>query len=175
MLCAQRTGHIITISSIAGLIGQEFASAYAISKKFALEGWMESLHFDVQPYGIHTAIVEPGFFRTELLVDASTRWPELTIDYYAERTGAQKKWWQAQNGQQVGDPAKLARALLELAHGEQPPQRWVGGADAIDAATGKVAQLKQQVEAPRELGLTLALDDVEAATAGPSPRTPLTE
>ncbi|WP_241986864.1 SDR family NAD(P)-dependent oxidoreductase [Cryobacterium fucosi] len=62
----QRSGHIITISSAAGIIGQEFVAAYAASK-FALEGWMESLEFDVQPFGIHTTIVEPGFFRTDML------------------------------------------------------------------------------------------------------------
>ncbi|WP_244185982.1 SDR family oxidoreductase, partial [Arthrobacter agilis] len=80
----QRSGHVITISSAAGMIGQEFCAAYAASK-FALEGWMESLHYDLAPYGIHTTVVEPGFFRTELLVeDASSIWPELSIEDYAE-------------------------------------------------------------------------------------------
>ncbi len=81
----QRDGHVITISSSAGLIGQEFCAAYAASK-CGVEGWMESLRYDVAPYNIHTTIVEPGFFRTELLVDASTTWPELSIDDYAPRT-----------------------------------------------------------------------------------------
>ena len=76
VLRKQRAGHVITISSLAGLIGQEFCAAYAASK-FGLEGWMESLRFDVAPYGIHTTIVEPGFFRTELLVDSSTTWPDV--------------------------------------------------------------------------------------------------
>lgn len=80
---ARRSGHIVTISSIAGLVGQEFCVAYAASK-FGVEGWMESLRHDVEPYGITTTIVEPGFFRTELLVDASTSWAELAIDDYAE-------------------------------------------------------------------------------------------
>ena len=71
----QQSGHVVTISSTAGLIGQEFVAAYAASK-FGVEGWMESLRFDVDPYGIRTTIVEPGFFRTELLVEgASTIWP----------------------------------------------------------------------------------------------------
>ena len=77
---AQRSGQVITITSSAGLVGSEFAGAYAASK-FALEGWMESLRYDVEPYGITTTIVEPGFFRTELLVEgASSIWPELTLD-----------------------------------------------------------------------------------------------
>ena len=82
----QRSGHVVTISSTAGLIGQEFVAAYAASK-FGVEGWMESLRFDVEPFGIHTTIVEPGFFRTELLVEgSSTIWPELSIDDYTDRT-----------------------------------------------------------------------------------------
>ena len=85
VLREQRAGHIITISSLAGLIGQEFCAAYAASK-FGLEGWMESLRFDLAPFKIHTTIIEPGFFRTELLVDSSTTWPELSIDDYAPRT-----------------------------------------------------------------------------------------
>jgi len=70
----RRSGHIITISLLAGLVGQEFCVAYAAAK-FGVEGWMESLRFDVAPFGINTTIIEPGFFRTELLVDASTSWP----------------------------------------------------------------------------------------------------
>ena len=67
----QRSGHVVTISSTAGIVGQEFCSAYAASK-FGLEGWMESLRFEVEPFGIHTTIVEPGFFRTDLLTKEST-------------------------------------------------------------------------------------------------------
>ena len=60
----QRSGHVVTMSSTAGIAGQEFCSAYAASK-FGLEGWMESLRFEVEPFGIRTTIVEPGFFRTD--------------------------------------------------------------------------------------------------------------
>jgi NAD(P)-dependent dehydrogenase (short-subunit alcohol dehydrogenase family) len=81
----QRSGNVVTITSTAGIVGQEFCSAYAAAK-FGVEGWMESLHFEVEPFGIHTTIVEPGFFRTELLEMASTAYAELSIDDYAERT-----------------------------------------------------------------------------------------
>jgi NAD(P)-dependent dehydrogenase (short-subunit alcohol dehydrogenase family) len=67
----QRSGQIVTITSLGGIVGGEFTSAYAASK-FALEGWMESLRPEVAPYGVMTTIVEPGFFRTELLEPAST-------------------------------------------------------------------------------------------------------
>ncbi|MFF8847903.1 SDR family oxidoreductase [Streptomyces sp. NPDC015127] len=154
----QRDGHVITMSSMAGLIGQEFVIAYAASK-FGVEGWMESLRYDVEPYNIRTTIVEPGYFRTELLVDASTTWPEPTIDDYAERTAATVEAWKGMSGQQPGDPAKLARALLTLAGQDQPPLRFVAGADAIEGVSAKARELLAQAEASRELGGNLAHDD----------------
>ncbi|MGW0475698.1 SDR family oxidoreductase [Streptomyces coeruleorubidus] len=158
----QRAGHIITLSSIAGLVGAEFNAAYAASK-FGVEGWMESLRGDIAPYNIRTTIVEPGFFRTELLVDASTTWPEPTIDDYAERTTATVEAWKSINGQQPGDPAKLAHALLTLADQSEPPLRFLAGADAIEAATAKAKELLAQAEASRELGGNLGHDDTASA------------
>ncbi|MBK3566422.1 MULTISPECIES: SDR family oxidoreductase [unclassified Streptomyces] len=155
VLREQRAGHVITLSSSAGLIGQEFCVAYAASK-FGVEGWMESLRYDVEPYGIRTTVVEPGFFRTELLVDASTTWPEPTIDDYAERTTATVAAWKSMNGQQTGDPAKLARALLTIAAQENPPLRFVAGADAIESVEAKARDLLAQARASRELGGDLA-------------------
>src|SRR5213594_750206 len=128
----QRSGHIISISSTAGLVGFAFCSAYAASK-FGLEGWMESLQQEVGPFGITTTIVNPGFFRTELLEPASVTYAEPSIEDYADRTAEQLKWWQAQSGQQGGDPAKLAQALVAIAS-EEPPRRFIGGADAIGLA-----------------------------------------
>ena len=157
----QRSGHVVTISSTAGLIGQEFVAAYAASK-FGVEGWMESLRFDVDPYGIRTTIVEPGFFRTELLVEgASTMWPELSIDDYAERTASTIAVWQGMNGQQGGDPAKLAAALVTITELDNPPLRWVAGADAVAAVEQKARDLLAQVDAHRELSTTLAHDDAQ--------------
>ncbi|MFD6339636.1 SDR family oxidoreductase [Streptomyces sp. NPDC060131] len=161
ILRKQRAGHIITLSSSAGLIGQEFCVAYAASK-FGVEGWMESLRYDVEPYNIHTTVVEPGFFRTELLVDGSTIWPEPTIDDYAERTTATVAAWKSMNGRQTGDPAKLARALLTIAGQSKPPQRFVAGADAIEGVTAKAQELLAQAEASRELGGNLGYDDTHA-------------
>ena len=155
---AQRSGQVITITSSAGLVGSEFAAAYAASK-FALEGWMESLRYDVEPYGITTTIVEPGFFRTELLVEgASSIWPELTLDDYAERTASTIAFWKSMNGRQGGDPAKLAAALVSLAGTEQPPLRWLAGADAVATAEQKANELLAQADAHRELSSSLAFD-----------------
>ncbi|MFP2906738.1 SDR family oxidoreductase [Pyxidicoccus sp. 3LFB2] len=154
----QRSGHIVTITSVAGLIGQEFCAAYAASK-FGLEGWMESLRFDVAPYGIRTTIVEPGFFRTELLEEASTIWPKLSIDDYAERTAKTTAAWKSMNGKQAGDPARLAKALLTVIEQPEPPLRWVAGADAVAAVEQKAKELLTQLDAHRSLSSSLAHTD----------------
>jgi len=158
----QRSGLVISISSTAGVVGDAFASAYAASK-FGLEGWMEGLAGELEPYGIRTMIVEPGFFRTELLQPESTTFAELSIDDYAERTAETIPAWQAMNGRQAGDPAKLARALIQLADSDQPPLRWVAGEDAVEGVEQKARLLLAQVDAHRELSTGLAYDDARAA------------
>jgi len=158
----ERSGHVISISSTAGIVGWEFTSAYAASK-FGLEGWMESLQPEVAPFGIRTTIVEPGFFRTELLEEASVSYGDQSVEDYADRTAEQLEWWKAQNGQQAGDPAKLGRALVTMAGQEQPPLRFVAGADAVAVVEQKAADLKEQVEAYRELSASLALDELAPA------------
>ncbi len=154
----QRSGHIISISSSAGLAaGYDFVTAYAASK-FGLEGWMESLQAEVAPFGINTTIVNPGFFRTELLTEQSTNYAAPSISDYNERRGPLVEYWKAQNGRQSGDPAKLARALITIASQEPPPRRFIAGADAIATAEQKIAELKAQIEAHRGLSTSLAFD-----------------
>jgi NAD(P)-dependent dehydrogenase (short-subunit alcohol dehydrogenase family) len=157
----QRSGNIVTITSTAGIVGQEFCSAYAAAK-FGVEGWMESLRFEVEPFGIHTTIVEPGFFRTELLEKESTAYAELSIDDYAERTAQTRPAWEAMSGKQGGDPAKLAKALVTVVDEEQSPLRWVAGADAVETVEQKANDVLAQVDAYRELSSSLALDEAQA-------------
>jgi NAD(P)-dependent dehydrogenase (short-subunit alcohol dehydrogenase family) len=153
----QRSGHVITISSTAGLVGFEFGTAYAASK-FGVEGWMESLAAEIAPFGINTTIVNPGFFRTELLTAQSTNYAAPSIADYDERRAAQLEFWKGQNGQQSGDPAKLARALITIASQEPPPRRFIAGADAIGTAEQVVADLKVQIDAERDLSTSLSFD-----------------
>jgi NAD(P)-dependent dehydrogenase (short-subunit alcohol dehydrogenase family) len=154
----QRAGHVITISSTAGLAsGFEFTSAYAASK-FALEGWMESLRAEVAPFGIHITVVNPGFFRTELLSEQSTNYAEPSIPDYAERGTALRAMWKGTHGQQAGDPAKLAQALLAIAAQEPPPRRFLAGADAIATVEQKIADLRADIESNRQLSASLAFD-----------------
>ena len=153
----QRSGLVITMSSTAGVTGAAFTSAYAASK-FALEGWMESLTPEVAPFGIRTMIVEPGFFRTDLLQDTSTVWPGPTIDDYAQLTHDTIDGWKAMNGKQGGDPAKLAAALLQLVQSNTPPTRWVAGADAVTSIEQKANELLAHADAYRALSASLDHD-----------------
>jgi NAD(P)-dependent dehydrogenase (short-subunit alcohol dehydrogenase family) len=154
----RRSGHVITISSTAGLASAvEFTCAYAASK-FGLEGWMEALRVEIAPFGIHTTVVNPGFFRTELLSEQSTRYAEPSIADYAERRTTLLAGWRATHGKQSGDPAKLAQALLTIASQEPPPRRFLAGADAIATAEKKIADLQADIESNRQLSTSLAFD-----------------
>jgi NAD(P)-dependent dehydrogenase (short-subunit alcohol dehydrogenase family) len=160
VLRAQGHGLIITISSTGGITGQAFVSAYSAAK-FAVEGWMESLAPEIAAFGIRTMLVEPGFFRTELLTDESTKWPEPSIDGYAEKTRETVAAWKGMNGRQGGDPDKLAKALIQLAGLAEPPQRWPAGADAVAALEQKARTLLAQANAHRDLSFSLAHDDAK--------------
>ena len=156
----QRSGHVLTISSSAGFAGFEYGTAYAASK-FGVDGWMESLAPAIEPFGIHPTVVNPGFFRTELLTKESTNYAPPTIADYAERNAAQHEFWDGMNGKQGGDPAKLAQALLTITEQERPPFRFIAGADAIAQAEEKLAERRQQIDAYRDLSSSLALDEAE--------------
>jgi NAD(P)-dependent dehydrogenase (short-subunit alcohol dehydrogenase family) len=159
VLRRQRAGQVITVTSTAGLVGAGFTSAYAASKH-ALEGWMESLADEVAPFGISTMSVEPGFFRTELLVEgSSTIWPAVDIEDYAESTTQTIEAWRSMNGTQVGDPAKLAAALVTISDSAGLPGRFVAGSDAMAAVEQKQATVQQQIDANRDLSASLSYDD----------------
>jgi NAD(P)-dependent dehydrogenase (short-subunit alcohol dehydrogenase family) len=155
---AQRSGLVVAISSTAGIVGQEFCTAYAAAK-FGVEGWIESLTGEVAPFGIRTMLVEPGFFRTELLTPESTSYAGSAIADYAERTEQTVAAWTGMNGLQGGDPAKLADALIQLASQDEPPLRWPAGADAVATFEQKAQTLLAQADAYRGLSSSLAHHD----------------
>jgi NAD(P)-dependent dehydrogenase (short-subunit alcohol dehydrogenase family) len=154
----QRCGKIIAISSTAGIRGFEFGAAYAASK-FGLDGFIESLEAEVAPFGIQTMIVNPGFFRTELLTKESTQFATLSVADYAERRTQMEQFYTSHNGKQGGDPAKLAQALIQLANQDELPRRFLAGADAVAAAEQKIAVLQRETDAHRELSSSLAIDE----------------
>jgi len=154
----QRSGLLLTISSTAGIAGQMFCTAYAAAK-FGIEGWMESLTPEIAPFGIRTMLVEPGFFRTELLSQDSTVYAAPSIADYAERTKQIVAAWKSMDGKQTGDPARLARALVTLAGLEEPPARFAAGADAVQTFEAKADTLLVQAHAHGELSRSLAYDN----------------
>ncbi|SDZ63487.1 NADP-dependent 3-hydroxy acid dehydrogenase YdfG [Variovorax sp. YR266] len=158
MMRKQRSGLVLTISSTAGIAGGMFCTAYAAAK-FGVEGWMESLAPELAPFGIRTMLVEPGFFRTELLTAGSTTFAEPNIDDYAERTRETVAAWSSMSGKQGGDPAKLADAIVRLAALEEPPARFAAGADAVQTFEAKANALLAQAGAHRGLSTSLAHDD----------------
>jgi NAD(P)-dependent dehydrogenase (short-subunit alcohol dehydrogenase family) len=156
----QRSGLVLTISSTAGIAGQMFCSAYAAAK-FGIEGWMESLTPEIAPFGVRTMLVEPGFFRTELLTNDSTTYAKPSIDDYAEKTKEIVAAWKSMDGKQGGDPAKLADALVKLVALEQPPTRFAAGTDAVQTLEAKANALLTQAQAHHGLSTSLAYDDPE--------------
>jgi NAD(P)-dependent dehydrogenase (short-subunit alcohol dehydrogenase family) len=154
----QRSGLLLTISSTAGIAGQMFCTAYAAAK-FGIEGWMESLTLEIAPFGIRTMLVEPGFFRTELLTTDSTTYAQPTIDDYADRTREIVAAWKSMDGKQGGDPAKLADALVKLVALKEPPTRFAAGADAVQTFEAKASTLLAQAQAHRDLSASLAYDE----------------
>jgi NAD(P)-dependent dehydrogenase (short-subunit alcohol dehydrogenase family) len=157
MMRRQRSGHVMSISSGAGLIGFEYSSVYAASKS-GLEGWMSALAQEVEPFGIRTTIVNPGFFRTGLASPESLVWPEVWVEDYAARSAAQREWWSAQDGTQAGDPNKLAAALIAIADEDPPPRRFIAGADVVALAQRKMKELEEDIDSHRELSESLTFD-----------------
>ena len=119
---------------------------------------MESLAPEVAPFGIRTMLVEPGFFRTELLSNESTTYAEPTIADYAGQTREIVTAWKGMDGKQGGDPAKLARAVVQLAALPEPPTRFAAGADAVQTFEAKAAALHTQAQAHRELSASMAYE-----------------
>lgn len=155
---ARRSGHIFNISSMAGIRSLPGASFYC-SSKFAVEGVSEGLAAEVAPFGIKLTIVEPGTFRTEFLTAASAVFSRDVIDdYAATAAGETRRFSKALNGTQLGDPAKLAQAIVLLSQEDAPPLRFAAGADAVAEVEGMLASRRDSLEARRELSLSLALE-----------------
>ena len=129
----QRSGQIFNISSVAGAVGLRHCSAYGASK-FAVEGLSLAVAEEVAQFGINITVVEPGFFRTDLLAPSNVRWASNPVDDYAAE-GSPEAMWSPYNGAQTGDPAKLGEALVELAGRQTPPKVFVAGGDAMSMIT----------------------------------------
>jgi len=151
----QRSGHIINISSVAGVVGLKHCSAYGASK-FAVEGLSLSVVEEVGKFGIKVTLVEPGFFRTDLLADSNVKWPSKRIDDYAAAEVSAQEMWSPYAGKQPGDPDKLGQVLVKLAGMETPPRVFVAGSDAVAAVAPAVESRLRAVHALEALSNSTA-------------------
>jgi len=147
----RRAGHIMNISSVAGYRGYAGFGIYS-STKFAVEGLSEALYDELQPLGIHVTIIEPGFFRSDILdKDKSLLESAAHIADYDATAGAVRAIVPGLSHNQPGDPAKLARALVELANCPNPPLRLPLGPDTLQRMAEKNAVVDRETAAWREL------------------------
>lgn len=156
----KRSGHIFTISSVAGIFAVAGSSTYSASK-FAIEGWMEGLAKEISPLGIHATIVEPGFFRTDFLDSTSVSYGAYDIDDYRGAVKEFVDFHENMNHQQAGDPDKLGAVLINLSDMDRPPVRFAAGSDAADVVGKKAEALRLNAEDFSQLSAftDLAKDD----------------
>jgi NAD(P)-dependent dehydrogenase (short-subunit alcohol dehydrogenase family) len=149
----QRSGHIITISSMVGLVGVDGGSIYCASK-FAVAGWSEALSLELARFGIRATSVHPGYFRTDFLDRSSMRLADLSIDDYRETTERSTRRRDSVNHRQAGDPAAFGRAMVKLADAEEPPVRFAAGSDAVRVMADKGTSLLESAKAWRDLSVS---------------------
>jgi NAD(P)-dependent dehydrogenase (short-subunit alcohol dehydrogenase family) len=142
----QRSGHVINMSSVGGYRSGAGFGVYC-STKFAVEGLSEGLAAELAPLGVKVTVVEPGYFRTDFLDQQSLSRVGRHIADYDESVGATRRVASDRNHAQQGDPAKLAKAMIELANAKQPPLRLPLGSDTVAAIEAKnefvAGELKQ--------------------------------
>lgn len=153
----QRSGHILNLTSIGGLVSIAGFGAYCASK-FALEAWSEALSQEVAEFGIRVTIVEPGNFRTEFAGDINLR-PAKPIDAYRPLIAPVEQFLYGQAGQQPGDPAKAAELMVAVVDTEHPPLRLMMGTDAYEVWDRTIAARMTDLNTWREQGMATAYPD----------------
>lgn len=142
------SGHVINITSVAGLIGFP-ASGYYSASKHAVEGWSDSLAVEGEPLGIKVTCVEPGPFRTDW-AGRSLRQTASKIADYADTAAARMKGTSEGSGKQPGDPVRAAQAMIAITQQANPPRHLVMGAFGYDSVTAKLKERLAQIEAWKE-------------------------
>lgn len=146
---AQRSGHIVNIASIGGLVSFPAVGFYNATK-FAVVGLSESLAKETQPLGIKVTIVAPSGFRTDW-AGRSANESKTVIDDYSETAGANRSNIRKNSGQQPGDPVKAAAAIIKAVESDQPPLRLLLGAAALKGGRNKLEELKKDFDAWEEV------------------------
>jgi NAD(P)-dependent dehydrogenase (short-subunit alcohol dehydrogenase family) len=145
VLRTQRSGYIINIGSVAGLVGAPGWSVYAATKA-AIAAFSEVLALDVKEFGIKVTVVEPSGFRTGFLTESSLAFAESKIDGYQAVKETQQRYL-AGNGRQPGDPDKASEIIIAMAEQQDPPVHLYLGQDAYNRASGKLAAMMEELEA----------------------------
>jgi NAD(P)-dependent dehydrogenase (short-subunit alcohol dehydrogenase family) len=143
---AARSGHIFNISSVGGYYGEFPGWGIYCSTKFAVAGLTESLSAEIKPFGVHATIVYPGYFRTDFLKDSSLLLPENPIAEYKNVRESESAHKDDINGNQPGDPVKLAEALIKASQDQNPPLHLFLGEDAYNMANQKIASVQGELE-----------------------------
>ena len=151
----QRSGHIMNISSVAGAVGLKHCSAYCAAK-FAVEGLSLAVATETETFGIKMTVVEPGFFRTELLDRRNVRYAASSIEDYAAE-GPAEAMWSPYDGQQPGDPDKFGDALVQLSQMANPPRVFVAGSDGLEAITPAIEARLQNMRDYKALSCSTAI------------------
>jgi NAD(P)-dependent dehydrogenase (short-subunit alcohol dehydrogenase family) len=151
-LRAQRSGHIVNVTSIAGLAPGSGTGYYAASK-FAVEGMSQSLAQEVAPLGIKVTLVEPGAFRTDFLSEHSIRARQIGIDDYASTAGAALAALENMAGKQIGNPDRAAEAIIKAVRSPKPPLHLVLGSDAYRRTLDKQKSFAAELDAWKDVTL----------------------
>ncbi|HKO50077.1 MAG TPA: SDR family NAD(P)-dependent oxidoreductase [Polyangiaceae bacterium] len=153
VLREQRSGHVFNVSSIAGYVGGFSGWGIYCATKFALSGLTEALHADLLPLGVKVTLVYPGYFRTSFLSEASLMEPKKPIAAYEAARASRKQHGQVIDGNQPGDPQKLADALIDVYERDNPPLHLFLGADAVSLAEAKQARIEQAIAEQRTISV----------------------
>ncbi|MEV7027938.1 oxidoreductase [Kitasatospora sp. NPDC093558] len=155
-LRAQRSGHVLNIGSVAGFATAPATGLYGASK-FAVEGISEALHGELAPLGVRVTVVEPGGFRTDFLSTSSLRTEPAVIADYATGAGPVREALASYDGRQPGDPAKAARAVVDVTESDEPPLRLQLGADAVERVEAKLDLVRRELDRWRHVALSTSL------------------
>ncbi len=148
ILRKQRSGHILNVASIGGLVGFPAVGFYNATK-FAVDGFSESLAKEVTPLGIKVTVIAPSGFRTDW-AGRSANNSKVVIDDYKETAGANKDNIRGYSGNQPGDPVRAAKAMIKAVESENPPLRLLLGEAALKGARNKLDVLKKDFDAWEE-------------------------
>ena len=148
---AIRSGHVLNISSVAGLVGLP-GSGYYAAAKHAVEGWSDALAAEVKPLGIQVTCIEPGPFRTDF-AGRSLRQTRNQISDYADTAGARLKGTVHGSGNQAGDPVRAAEAMIRMTETVNPPRHLVLGAFGVEVVASRLKATLAELEAWRDVGI----------------------